>query len=753
MIIEKIEIESFASYKNAEFEFSDGINLIEGSNESGKSSIADFIKFILYGAGGKGSDSHLSERRRVMNFNDSHIAGSMTVRTGERRLRITRNTAVSGTVRESVRTRITVTDTETGQDLYDGREPGLALLGIPEDVFSASVYLRQGGERAPGEGINESISNILFSGDERLCAQKAIERIERARIPLSHKHGNVGRIHDIRNELSALTAGLAEQRSKVERIITLEASINEKKKTNGEHREKYTLLEKQKKAHELALLIESCEALEGAERELLESEMRLREYKAEAHIPFDDEMEELRTYRASLRSLDLRMSECRAQKAALELEREQLRPALRLGDVLGQYDTDITEQMGRLSKRAKKRMVCAVLFTSLAAVSGVAGAFLHAVSVWMWIAAALTLIFGVAFFSASFSAKKEAKRILDHAGCEDMAGLADAIVRYDGALDRAAELDGMARELDAQLAEGSELISSERERLFEFLAFMDVDVRADSPEALETVEQTLGFRQRHCAQLEAECNAKRAYYDALLSKTENADVERARAQLAECGVESPLELDRDKLSANIKFYREQSELLTEKIHSLDMELTELRAVVSSPSRIQERISHLELELAACERKHAVYTLAADSLRQASEELRRSVAPTLARISGGYMDTLTDGKYAALSLDPSFTLSYESGGELRHIDHMSTGTQDMAYLSLRFALADVISDEGGLFTVLDEATAHLDDTRAGNLIALLCSRAEQGRQHILFTCHSREARLLSACAAEFNYIKL
>ena len=49
MIIEKIEIDSFASHRGVSIDLAEGLNLIEGSNESGKSSIADFIKFVLYG--------------------------------------------------------------------------------------------------------------------------------------------------------------------------------------------------------------------------------------------------------------------------------------------------------------------------------------------------------------------------------------------------------------------------------------------------------------------------------------------------------------------------------------------------------------------------------------------------------------------------------------------------------------------------------------------------------------------------------
>ena len=49
MRIKKIHIINFAGLKNKIITFKDGFNLIYGENESGKSSIENFIKIWLYG--------------------------------------------------------------------------------------------------------------------------------------------------------------------------------------------------------------------------------------------------------------------------------------------------------------------------------------------------------------------------------------------------------------------------------------------------------------------------------------------------------------------------------------------------------------------------------------------------------------------------------------------------------------------------------------------------------------------------------
>lgn len=66
MKITKIKISSFGALREREFSFSDGINLVEGENEAGKTSLAMFIKFAFYGLSGRASASFpMSEPQKV----------------------------------------------------------------------------------------------------------------------------------------------------------------------------------------------------------------------------------------------------------------------------------------------------------------------------------------------------------------------------------------------------------------------------------------------------------------------------------------------------------------------------------------------------------------------------------------------------------------------------------------------------------------------------------------------------------------
>ena len=79
MYIKHLNIESFGTLRDREIDLSDGLNIIEGANESGKSALAMFIKFMLYGLSGKSAGGELSERRRYVNWDTGCAAGTMTV--------------------------------------------------------------------------------------------------------------------------------------------------------------------------------------------------------------------------------------------------------------------------------------------------------------------------------------------------------------------------------------------------------------------------------------------------------------------------------------------------------------------------------------------------------------------------------------------------------------------------------------------------------------------------------------------------
>ncbi len=72
MIIKKIHIVSFGALTDKVIELGDRLNVIEGENETGKSTVGAFIRFIFYGL-------DKAARERYVSWGKNSASGSVTV--------------------------------------------------------------------------------------------------------------------------------------------------------------------------------------------------------------------------------------------------------------------------------------------------------------------------------------------------------------------------------------------------------------------------------------------------------------------------------------------------------------------------------------------------------------------------------------------------------------------------------------------------------------------------------------------------
>ena len=136
MRITKIKIGSFGALVDREFEFAPGANLIEGANESGKTSLAAFVKFALYGLDGKKGSP--TEKDRYINRSTGRAEGAMEFTHEGRSYRVERS--VGDGTRETKR----LIDLETLTAVKFACEIGEYLFGVPESVVYAVMRTESG---------------------------------------------------------------------------------------------------------------------------------------------------------------------------------------------------------------------------------------------------------------------------------------------------------------------------------------------------------------------------------------------------------------------------------------------------------------------------------------------------------------------------------------------------------------------------------------------------------------------------------
>ncbi len=195
MIINKIKIDSFGGIKNKSIDFNDGLNLIYGENEAGKSTIQNFIKIWLYGfANTRIKSITANERLKYMPMTGENISGELYVSQGNKQYIIRRTFAKNKKDDTAI-----IVDALTGEDILDinAYEPGKDILGINRVTFSNTLFISQLGvevKKDKEEEILDKISQVLGVGDGNITIDKAFTKLETYKKNISNNR-NTGELN------------------------------------------------------------------------------------------------------------------------------------------------------------------------------------------------------------------------------------------------------------------------------------------------------------------------------------------------------------------------------------------------------------------------------------------------------------------------------------------------------------------------------------------------------------------------------
>jgi uncharacterized protein YhaN len=171
------------------------------------------------------------------------------------------------------------------------------------------------------------------------------------------------------------------------------------------------------------------------------------------------------------------------------------------------------------------------------------------------------------------------------------------------------------------------------------------------------------------------------------------------------------------------------------------------------SNIEEDLAVAENNFQALERNRLALGTALETLQELSRQQQEVLAPQLNFAVEQRFLRLCQNRYEEVKIDPDFQVWVRESntGELRLAEHLSRGTQDQIYFSMRFGILDLISgDAEPCPCLLDEPFAAYDRPRLGEAFEVLIDEARR-RQLLLFTC--REDLLELARGRGTNIIQL
>lgn len=181
-------------------------------------------------------------------------------------------------------------------------------------------------------------------------------------------------------------------------------------------------------------------------------------------------------------------------------------------------------------------------------------------------------------------------------------------------------------------------------------------------------------------------------------------------------------------------------------HEAEVERAEAEGVLRRAEQLGEAARRARGELVALQQRAA--TLEAerslhdeldDTFTALRTELNDRLRPELSELASGFLETLTDGRYAELQLDEEYAVRVLEDGLPKAV--LSGGEEDLCNLVLRLAISQMIAERAGQafsLLILDEVFGSLDESRRDNVLALL-RRLHDRFEQVMVITHIEDVR--------------
>ena len=757
MKITEINIVQFGKLNNRVITLDEGFNIIRGDNESGKSTVLAFIKFILYGVGRKSPSVTVGERERALAWSTGTASGSLTVideNNKKYRIERTGREGARGVYSDKVR----VLDLQNGTDAFDGEIPGEHFLGISAQAFDSMCNMRQleCASISP-EAVRTVIDNILSGGDENTDVSAAIKLLDSERRRLLHTNGKGGLVFESELELEHLRS---EHRGAV-------LAENDSIKARDELGRVELALAKARDEHEIAQrMCDLCEDVSRLEkfdelRKLQNTERYIRDELSALHTgtDFNTAFADYETL-ASLSGVADSLRKSLAEKDSANDEHSSLSKRL---EGLTHENSDalceLVDEFGSprsavsfLSLKRKKKSNSTFMLTAFGICAAVLFIFAAMLAFAMGNGAGGTtvaflgaVIFAVAvvFYKQLSDAKREISAFVQKLG-DELSALGESELQsilqavYDSRNERS--------QVNKELIRASMRVSLAQEKYEADLSLAKesltrLGVALSEAEIVSALDSTA---ERVRAFISLKSNLEEKLRDNIASQN---SIKAMLERFNENEIRARITPEIEEKVKNTPFDRLKSErdLALHRVNQFNQYKAGIeRTLLSGNSRRSSDEIFPEIE-AQAERLEALklrldaVKLAAQAINSASSSLKSDITPRIRDNAQKMLSTLTAGKYSELIMDENMTLSVFADGATRPIEYLSKGTLDTAYFAVRLSLTNTLLAEKDPPLFMDEALSQLDDGRAENLLRAIAEHSKNS-QCVLLTCQNRDVEM-------------
>ncbi len=697
----RLEMKRFGRFQDRAITFADGINVVLGNNESGKTTVAEALCAVLFDDPGRVSPSLV----RYSHWQSEHpFLLHLEYQADGKLYRLTKDVSTELSLLEEV---------ETGTRWNTHKEVQEQIhkaLGFTErDFFEATAFCRQGDlarVNRHADLIKDKLERLFNSNKDEVLASRLLEKLGTRVRELEGEDSNGGEIGSLQKRISGLESELSTCKSKTAELLETRKRVHSNTVDLLASQAKFD--EQHERFKKSKLAFEASQNLEKERESYLDLTRRTREaQEIKNHIT---------TKKETLKSLtkieraDLKTCESLATQRTiyegkvqdLETLVQRERSAIEEANPKGWYRYLVGIAFAAVA-------VCVIVYLNakdpLFLASAGAAFVVGVAAIGLWIS-------GRSAFGAAQAKYSEAKGRLDE--------------ERDTLRKNVETLDALLRRFKAK----------------------DIDELAESYEQYRDLDRDIKTMVARYEMILGENNLKDLEND-LSRMTEKMQeqgkvFEQYRAYAISAHDLEELQREVAELDKKLTRLREEATVLNHKL-----EFLESGTDVMAP--LQERIEESQRKIAMLRAESEQLKIVARYLEEARRKVLKSSMELLEEEASSYLSAMTAGTWTKIRLDRhslACDISVDGTSWSKPEDSLSKSAIDSLYMALRLALVKVLTSDRKPPLVMEDPLVSLDRVRRSEAERLLRQIAEDFQ--IIFLTSDQQYRDIADSVCDLNY---
>lgn len=699
MKIKNIKVNAYGNIENKDINLEEGINIIHGANESGKSTLLNYIISIFYGISRNKDGKALSDYEKYKPWNSNEFSGriSYKLENGEKyeifRDFNKKNPKIYNDKLEDISDRF-----ET--DKKDGSKFFIEQTGIDKQMYLSTVVSTQEEVRLDEKNQNmliQKIANLAGTGEDNVSYKKALIKLqEKIRDEIGTNKTSQKPINIIEKEIVEINNKIVETEKYRNRKYEIDA---EKEKILSELKE----LEQQKQ-----ILQELQNSMKSEEE--TKNRLEIREKNRKDNIA--------------------KINELTNKKNTINAESERVQSAKNhLQDIIKGHKENIEKLNSEIEKIANEKeetqekekpsisfivitvvlaiaLICSIILIKNYIVSGILG---------------IAIIANIVFYVINKNKQKVNKAKLREKINQEKQYKREKLENQKQQI--IANVNTTEKELEKQEEEEKQVNSE-----LSMLKGQIILLEKNNEKITEEIEQD--------------------------NKAIKEESNKNKQQI--------IEKYKDKNINDLLYINNYQNYISKieetinnnriRIKGLEIEYNTIVPQLDEMVVLEEKREADKEKLAELREKESIINIAIENLMDAYEEMKTTITPKFTKNLSESIQKISSNKYNKVTINDENGMIIENNrGEYVEAIKLSTGTIDQLYLALRLSMIDELSKEN-LPIILDESFAYSDNNRLKNMLQYLTSDLNN-HQTIIFTCTDREQKMLEAMNIPYNVVEL